>query len=140
MPGSIPGYAYRPRRSEFSVDFSETRVNTGQDPLERPTRRARPGPRSGKLALKPTTQLIQEAQNQVETMRKKYLWIMHHYQKILQSLCLTISGVVLCSKLVDGRCRVQSPVALFDIAQAGTAVEPDTSRLPVLSAEPIRHW
>ena len=27
-PSSIPGRAYRPSRSEFSVIFSETRVNT----------------------------------------------------------------------------------------------------------------
>ena len=29
MPGSNPGRACRPSRSEFSVVFSETRVNTG---------------------------------------------------------------------------------------------------------------
>ena len=40
LPGSNPDRACRPRRSEFSVVFSETRVNTGQDPLERPPRRA----------------------------------------------------------------------------------------------------
>ena len=40
VPGSIPGRACRPSRSEFSVVFSETRVNTGQDPLERRLRRA----------------------------------------------------------------------------------------------------
>ena len=36
MPGSNPGRACRPSRSEFSVVFSETRVNTEKDPLERP--------------------------------------------------------------------------------------------------------
>ena len=29
VPDSNPGRAYQPRRSEFSVIFSETRVNTG---------------------------------------------------------------------------------------------------------------
>ena len=29
VPGAIPGRACRPSRSEFSVVFSETRVNTG---------------------------------------------------------------------------------------------------------------
>ena len=29
VPGSIPGRAWRPSRSEFSGVFSETRVNTG---------------------------------------------------------------------------------------------------------------
>ena len=29
VPGSNPGRACRPRRSEFSAVFSETRVNTG---------------------------------------------------------------------------------------------------------------
>ena len=29
MPGSTLGRAYRPSRSEFSLVFSETRVNTG---------------------------------------------------------------------------------------------------------------
>ena len=42
VPGSISGCACRPRCSEFSVVFSETRVKTGQDPLERPPRRALP--------------------------------------------------------------------------------------------------
>ena len=28
MPGSTPGRAYRPSRLEFSVNLSETRVNT----------------------------------------------------------------------------------------------------------------
>ena len=36
VPGSITGCACRPCRSEFSVVFSETRVDTGWDPLERP--------------------------------------------------------------------------------------------------------
>ena len=40
VPGSNPGLACRPSRSEFSVVFSETRVNTGQDTLKRPPRRA----------------------------------------------------------------------------------------------------
>ena len=38
-PGSNPGRACRTSHSEFSMVFSETRVNTSQDPLERPTRR-----------------------------------------------------------------------------------------------------
>ena len=29
LPGSNPGHACRPNRSEFSMVFSETRVNTG---------------------------------------------------------------------------------------------------------------
>ena len=40
--GSNPGRACRPKRSEISVIFSGTRVNTDSDPLERPPRRARP--------------------------------------------------------------------------------------------------
>ena len=40
LPGSLPGRACRPSRSEFSVVFSETRVNTRNDPLKRPLRRA----------------------------------------------------------------------------------------------------
>ena len=39
VPGYNPGCACRPSRSEFSVVFSEIRVNTGYDPLERPPRR-----------------------------------------------------------------------------------------------------
>ena len=35
VPGSIPGRAYRPSRSEFSVVFTETRVNTGNNSLKR---------------------------------------------------------------------------------------------------------
>ena len=35
VPGSIPGRACRPSRSEFSVVFSKTRVNTDQDTVER---------------------------------------------------------------------------------------------------------
>ena len=34
--GSIPVHAYRSSLSEFSVVFFKTRVNMGQDPLERP--------------------------------------------------------------------------------------------------------
>ena len=41
-PGSFLGRVCRPSRSEFSVVFSETRVSTGEDPLERPSRRALP--------------------------------------------------------------------------------------------------
>ena len=33
MPGSNPSRAFRSNRSEFSVVFSKTRLNTGQDPL-----------------------------------------------------------------------------------------------------------
>ena len=40
VPGSFLGRTCRPRRSEFSVVFFETRVNTFKDPLERPPRRA----------------------------------------------------------------------------------------------------
>ena len=36
VPGSFLGPACRPSRSEFSVVFSETRVNMGKDPIERP--------------------------------------------------------------------------------------------------------
>ena len=35
-PGSNPGRTCRPSRSEFSMVFSETRINAGYDPLERP--------------------------------------------------------------------------------------------------------
>ena len=42
VPGSIPGCACRPSRSKFSVVFFETRVNTGQDPLERLPQRTLP--------------------------------------------------------------------------------------------------
>ena len=38
VPGSNHGRACRPSRSEFSVFFSEIRVNAGWDPLERPPR------------------------------------------------------------------------------------------------------
>ena len=40
LPGSNPGCACRPSRSEFIVVFSKTRLNTAQDPLERFRRRA----------------------------------------------------------------------------------------------------
>ena len=42
VPGAIPGRACRPSRSDFLWFFSETRVNTGQDLLERPPQRALP--------------------------------------------------------------------------------------------------
>ena len=49
--------------SKFSVVFSETRVNTGYYPLERPRRRALPtigpGPTSGQLALILQTQALE---------------------------------------------------------------------------------
>ena len=38
VPSSIPGRACRQNRLEFSVVFSETCVNTGCNPLERPNR------------------------------------------------------------------------------------------------------
>ena len=38
VPGSNPNRACRPSRSDFSVVFSETRVNMGWDPIERPPR------------------------------------------------------------------------------------------------------
>ena len=41
VSGSISSRACRTRRLEFSVVFSETRVNTSYDPLKRPSRRAR---------------------------------------------------------------------------------------------------
>ena len=41
VPDSIPSRACRPSRLDFYVIFSETRVNTGYDPVERPLRRAR---------------------------------------------------------------------------------------------------
>ena len=59
VPCSIPGRACRPSRSEFSVVFSETRVNTGQDPLERPPRRA-----SHPLALVPRETIGHKPYNQ----------------------------------------------------------------------------
>ena len=39
VPGSIPDSACLPSRSEFSVIFSKTRVNTGLDRLETPSPR-----------------------------------------------------------------------------------------------------
>ena len=42
MPGSIPGRACRPSCSEFYLIFSETHVNTSQDPLEKPLWKAFP--------------------------------------------------------------------------------------------------
>ena len=60
-PGSIQYSACRPSRSEFSMVFSETPVNMGQDRLERPLRMTRPyRPRSHKrtIGLIPTTQII----------------------------------------------------------------------------------
>ena len=47
--GSISSRAFRPSLSEFSVVFSETRVNTGYYALETPPPRG-PGPTSGQLA------------------------------------------------------------------------------------------
>ena len=50
-----PDRSRRPSRSEFSVVFSETCVNTGYDPLERSptdgTPLTGPGPTRGQLAL-----------------------------------------------------------------------------------------
>ena len=40
VPGSVLDRACRPCRSEFSMVFSETRVNTSQNPLEKPTWRS----------------------------------------------------------------------------------------------------
>ena len=42
VPGSIPDRACRHSRSKFFVVFSKTRVNTGEDPLERSPRKALP--------------------------------------------------------------------------------------------------
>ena len=42
VPCSNPDHAYRNSRSELSVVFSETSVNTDWDPLERPPLRAHP--------------------------------------------------------------------------------------------------
>ena len=65
VPGSILGRDCRLSHLELSVVFSETRVSTGQDPLERPQRRAflpiGPGPTCGQLAYpynQPTNQLL----------------------------------------------------------------------------------
>ena len=63
VPDSNPGRACRPSPSEFSVVFSETRVNAGWDPLERPptegTPPTDPDSTSGRLDsnLQPTNQL-----------------------------------------------------------------------------------
>ena len=40
VPGSFFSHACRSSHSEFSLDFSKTRGNTGQDPFERSPRRA----------------------------------------------------------------------------------------------------
>ena len=65
VPGSIVGRACRASLSEFSVVFSETRLNMGQDTLERPSRRAlsHSGPTSGQLTLilQPTTYMTKMA-------------------------------------------------------------------------------
>ena len=42
VPGSFLGHACGPSRSEFSVVFSKTRINTGQDPFERPPKKGVP--------------------------------------------------------------------------------------------------
>ena len=44
VPGSIPGRACRISRLEFSLVFSEIRVNLGQDPLERTHTEGTPPP------------------------------------------------------------------------------------------------
>ena len=56
VPGSNPDRAYRPSHSEFSVDFSEIRENTGQDLLDirHSSRRSRFHVRT--IALNPITQ------------------------------------------------------------------------------------
>ena len=55
VPGSIPDNTCRPSRSQFSVVSSETRVNAGWDPLERPPTEGMPptgqGPTIRQLAL-----------------------------------------------------------------------------------------
>ena len=64
VPGSIPGRACRPSRSEITVVFSKIRLNTGKDPLERPpmegTSPTGPCPTSGQsaLTLQPTNPFI----------------------------------------------------------------------------------
>ena len=64
MPGSIPGRACGPNRSEFSVIFSETFIHMGQVSLETPPWRAlSPRPRSHMqtTGLNPT--ILQQPQN-----------------------------------------------------------------------------
>ena len=54
MQGSIPNRACRPKRSEFSVVFFETHVNTGSDIYKTPHRGHTPivtGPISGQFDL-----------------------------------------------------------------------------------------
>ena len=57
VPGSIPSRSYRPSRSEFSVVFSETRIDTYLLGFLRKTRTEGippivPGPTSGQLDLR----------------------------------------------------------------------------------------
>ena len=59
VSGSIPGRGHQSSCSEFSVVVSEIRINTGQDPLERPQRRVspyRPRPHKRTISLNPTIQ------------------------------------------------------------------------------------
>ena len=55
MPGSIPDRPCRPSRSEIPAIFTESRENTGYDPLKRfptdGTSPADPSPTCGQLAL-----------------------------------------------------------------------------------------
>ena len=54
MPSSIPGLTCRSSLLDFSVVFSETRLNTGWVPLERPPQKAlqwKPGLTNGQSAL-----------------------------------------------------------------------------------------
>ena len=55
VPGSNPGRAYRPRRSEFSVVFCETRVNTARIHQKDPHSTYRPRSLVRQSALTPTT-------------------------------------------------------------------------------------
>ena len=72
VPGSIPGRACRPSSLEFFMVFSETRINTGEDFLERPptegTPFAEPGPISVQLTLtlQPTNQIQTDNQAQMK--------------------------------------------------------------------------
>ena len=83
VPGSNASLVCRPSRLKFSIVFSETRVNTGQDPLEislpstKSTPPVGPGPTCGQLAL-----FLQPNPNQLCTQTQRRLLL------ILSLLCI----------------------------------------------------
>ena len=93
VTGSIPGRSCRPSHSEFSVVFFEHRVNTGQDPLERPP------------ALHPQAQVPGEtidhriynpSQQIYEVSKKSWTFISYSSSCIFQIIILNNSKFILC--------------------------------------------